>query len=250
MVAGDGQHVGLLAQQDGQRGVEFLDRLLLRGEVAVLAVHVGVFEVDEEVVVVVVFGEVALELLGDGLRPFELGHADQLGQALVHRIDGNAARAQAIAVLEQRDVRLVGNAAHQEAVGGLLLRNDRQGGLVELGHQLGGLLGLGGLGVHRRGLRDGQALAMRVGVGQRPFQAFAAEDHHEAMALAGLDDDLGVAELLHLLRQQGAEFFADLGVNAAGAPVGDDAFGVERAEVGARRHVAGAAAPGPGPAPR
>ena len=29
------------------------------------------------------------------------------------------------------------------------------------------------------------------------------------------------------------------GVNAPGAPVGDDAFGVERAEVGARRHVAG-----------
>ena len=95
VVAGDRQHVGLLAQQDRQRGVEFLDRLLLRGEVAVLAIHVGVFEVDEEVVVVVVFGEVALELLGDGLRAFELGHADQLGQALVHRIDGDAAWAHA-----------------------------------------------------------------------------------------------------------------------------------------------------------
>ena len=105
-----------------------------------------------------------------------------------------------IAVLEQGNVRLMGDAAHQEAVGGLLLRNDRQGGLVELGHQLGGFLGLGRLGVHGRGLRDGQALAMRVGIGQRPFQAFASEDHHEPMAFAGLDDDLGVADLLHLLR--------------------------------------------------
>jgi hypothetical protein len=40
-------------------------------------------------------------------------------------------------------------------------------------------------------------------------------------------------------RQQRAELFANLRVDASGAPVGDDAFGVERAEVGARRDVAG-----------
>ena len=59
------------------------------------------------------------------------------------------------------------------------------------------------------------------------------------MALAGFDDHLGVADFLHLLRQQRAQLLANLRVNAPGAPVGDDAFGVERAEVGARRHVAG-----------
>jgi hypothetical protein len=59
MVAGDGQHVGPLLQQDRQRGVEILDRLFLRLEIAVLAVHVGVFEMDEEVIEVVVLGQVA-----------------------------------------------------------------------------------------------------------------------------------------------------------------------------------------------
>ena len=48
----------------------------------------------------------------------------------------------------------------------------------------------------------------------------------------------GVAHFLHLLRQQRAQLLAHRRVNAPGAPVGDDAFGVERAEVGARRHVA------------
>jgi hypothetical protein len=80
---------------------------------------------------------------------------------------------------------------------------------------------------------------MRVGIGERPFQTLAAEDHHEPMALAGFDDDLGVADFLHLLRQQRAELLANLRVNTSGAAVGDNAFGVERAEVGARRHVAG-----------
>ena len=32
---------------------------------------------------------------------------------------------------------------------------------------------------------------MRVGVGERTFQTFAAEHDDEAMAFAGLDDDFG-----------------------------------------------------------
>src|ERR1041385_29049 len=91
MVAGDGEHVGLFAQEQRERGVEFGDGVGLGGEVAVFAAHVGVFVVDEEVIVVVVFGEVPLELLGDGLRAFELGHADELGEALVHGINGDLA---------------------------------------------------------------------------------------------------------------------------------------------------------------
>ena len=133
---------------------------------------------------------------------------------------------------------LVGNPAHQEAVGRLLLRDDRQGGLVKVSHQLGGFPGLGILGVHGRRGGNGETLAVRIGISQRPLQAFAAEDHHEAVALAGLDDDLGIAHFLHLLRKQGAELFADPRVNPPGAPVGDDAFGVERAEIGACRHIA------------
>jgi hypothetical protein len=48
VVAGDGEHVGFLAEQDGQRGVELLDVFLLCLEVTVLAGFVGVFEMDEE----------------------------------------------------------------------------------------------------------------------------------------------------------------------------------------------------------
>ena len=62
-------------------------------EIAVLAVLVRVFVVDEEEIEVVVFGEVALELLGDGLRAFDFFHADELRQALVHRINRQARRA-------------------------------------------------------------------------------------------------------------------------------------------------------------
>ena len=54
MVTGDDQHIGLLAEQDGQSGIEFLDGFDLGGIVAVFTVFIGVFEVDEEEVVIVV----------------------------------------------------------------------------------------------------------------------------------------------------------------------------------------------------
>jgi hypothetical protein len=57
--------------------------------------------------------------------------------------------------------------------------------------------------------------------------------------LAGLDDDLRVAQLLDLLRQQRAQLLANLRRDAARAAVGDDALLVQRAEVRARRHIAG-----------
>ena len=90
MVAGDGEHVRLFLQQNRQRGVEILNRLLLRRKIAVLAVFVRVFVMDEEEIEVVVFLEVTLELLGDGRRPFDFLHADELRQALVHRINRQA----------------------------------------------------------------------------------------------------------------------------------------------------------------
>ena len=59
------------------------------------------------------------------------------------------------------------------------------------------------------------------------------------MFLAGLDDDLGVADLLDLGGDQGAEFLAGLGRDAAGAAVGHDAVGVQGAEVGAGGDITG-----------
>ena len=80
---------------------------------------------------------------------------------------------------------------------------------------------------------------MRIGIRQRPFQTFAAKDHDEAMALAGFDDDLRVAHFFDFLGQQIAKLFADFGLDPSGPAVGHDAFRIERAKVGARRHVAG-----------
>ncbi len=86
---------------------------------------------------------------------------------------------------------------------------------------------------------NGKTFAIRVGVRERPFQSVAAEDDHETMFLAGLDDDLRVADFFHFRGEQRAQFLARLRRDAAGAAVGDNALGVERAEVGARGHVAG-----------
>ena len=78
-----------------------------------------------------------------------------------------------------------------------------------------------------------------VGVGQWSFEIFAAKHDDKTMALAGLDDDLGVADFFDFGGEQGAQFLADFGFNAAGAAVGDDALPVEGAEIGAGGDVAG-----------
>ena len=102
MVARNRQNVRLFLQQDRQRRVEVLDRLLLPLEIAVFAVHVCVFVMDEEEVVVLVLGEVTLELLVDGLWAFKLPHAHQLRQALVHGINCDASRLESVACLKER----------------------------------------------------------------------------------------------------------------------------------------------------
>src|SRR5206468_4261786 len=77
------------------------------------------------------------------------------------------------------------------------------------------------------------------GVGQGTFQSPAPKDDHEPMALAGPDDDLGAADFLDFLGEQPAELLTGRGVDSAGAAVGDDAFGIECAEIGARGDIAG-----------
>ena len=125
MIAGHHEHVGLFLQQNRQRGVEILDGFFLRGEVAVFTVFVGVFVVDEKEIEVVVFGEVTLELLSDGRRAFDFFHADELREAFIHRINREARGLELVALLEQRNVRLVRNATHEEPVRRLFLRDDR-----------------------------------------------------------------------------------------------------------------------------
>jgi len=123
------------------------------------------------------------------------------------------------------------DAAHEEAVGRLQAGEQRQGGLVKSADQLGGFLRLGAVRVVRLRLGDRQALAVRVGVAQRPGQIGPAKDDDKAVTLARRDDDLGVADLFDIRREFGATLLAKLGLDAAGAAVGDQAVGVERAEV-------------------
>src|SRR5690242_8714842 len=98
MISSDRENIRFFAQQNWQGGVELLNRLFLRGEVTVFTIHVRVFVMNEEEVVVLVFAEVTLELFGNALRSFELGHPDQLSQSLIHGINSNAARPQAVTV--------------------------------------------------------------------------------------------------------------------------------------------------------
>ena len=238
VIAGDGKHVRLARQKNRERVVEILDRLDLGVEVAVFTGLVGVLVVDEEVVVVLVFLHVALELLRDGFRSLDLGHAHQLAQALVHRVHRQRRGLETIALFDGGDVGLVRHAAHQEAVRGLFLGEQRQGELVEVGDQLRDLLLAGALRIQRLGGRDGEAFAIGIGVGQRAFEAGAAEDDHEAVLLARVDEYLVGADLLDLRGEDVAEAFADLGGDASGAAVGDQALGIEGAEVGAGGDVA------------
>jgi len=103
---------------------------------------------------------------------------------------------------------LVRHAPHQETVGRPLLRQHRQRGLVEVGDQLGHLFLLGVLRITRLHRGNGEAFPVRIGIGKRALQALAAEHDHETVLLAGLDDDLGVAELLHFGGEQRAELLA------------------------------------------
>src|SRR5204862_4563179 len=87
--------------------------------------------------------------------------------------------------------------------------------------------------------RDRGAFAMGVGGGEGPLQTLRAKDDYEAMALAGFNDHLGVADLFYAFREQIAQFLTGRGFDAAGAAVCDNAFGVEGTEVRACRGIAG-----------
>ena len=78
---------------------------------------------------------------------------------------------------------------------------------------------------------------MRIGVGERAFQTFAAEYDHETVAFAGLNDHFGIANCFYLLGQQGAEFLADRSIDASRATIENNAFVAESTKVCARRDV-------------
>ena len=130
------------------------------------------------------------------------------------------------------------DAAHEESVGRLHAGEQRQGGLVKLADQLGRLLRLGAVGVVRLRLGDRQTLSMWIGVAERPGQVGPTKDHHESMTLARRDHHLSIADLLDVFRELGAALLAQLGLDAARAPVGNQPVFVQRTKVGPRGDVA------------
>src|SRR4029453_13542727 len=70
---------------------------------------------------------------------------------------------------------------------------------------------------------------------QSPGEALASQHEDEAMLLDGLDDELDPVDLDRT--QPVAELDAELGGDAAGAPVGDPPVGVHGAEVAPCRPV-------------
>ena len=131
----------------------------------------------------------------------------------------------------------MGNTAHEEPVGHLLTRQERQGQLVEINNQLSDLLLAGILRIHRLGLGDHEPLAVGICIGQRAFQTLTPEHHDKAMLLARINVDLSCADLLNLSRENSAQPLANLGRNATGATVCDDSLGIEGAEISPCRHV-------------
>ena len=93
--------------QSGTTASSVLDRRDLAGAVAVLAGGVGVLVVQEEVVVVVPRAAQDLELLGEVGGPPEHVHAEQPGDAAVHRVDRDRRGAEPEAVVEPGSSRWV-----------------------------------------------------------------------------------------------------------------------------------------------
>jgi len=238
VVAGDGDDGGLGGHQQAEGGIGFFNGGDFAGKVAIFTVHVGAFDVDEDVIKRLEGVRGGGEFFFYCLRAFDFLHADELGETFVHRVDGDGGGFEAVAFLEGFDFWLVRDAAEQKAIGRLAVFQQRQRLLVKLGDDFGGFGGFGGL-LDRLDGRNGETFAMRVGVGERTFQTFAAKQHNETVAFAGFDDDLGVTDLFDFLLQDFHLRFTHFGVNAAGAAVGDDPFGGERAEIGASSDVAG-----------
>src|SRR5262245_29492908 len=111
MIASDCEHIRFSSQENRQRSIQFCNRIAFRCKVSVLTLHIGILEMDEEEIVIMILRMIPLELLRDSLRPFELGHAYQLSKSFVHRIDRQACCAQFVTLGKSRNLRLMSNAA-------------------------------------------------------------------------------------------------------------------------------------------
>ena len=145
VVAGHDQHVGRRARRSPAISASSSSIIsTLRGEVAVLAGAVGVLVVqEEEVVVVPVPAPASRSARPSSLPGSRIVHADQPGQAPVHRVDGDGGGAQAVDLLHRGRRRLPREAAQRDHVGRLVVLEDLGRLGDELADQPRGRLGSG-----------------------------------------------------------------------------------------------------------
>ena len=216
VVAGDDEDIGAEGLDAGDHPVEFLDALHLLRERAVLAGGVGVLEVEEEEVVVLPAGGQGVDLLVEGVGRADQRHADEPGEPLVHRVDGDRRRAEPVELLVARELRLGRESAEHHAVGLRLIGEDPPGLDDELLGHLGRPRGGGGVGLRIEG---GNARGLRIGVGHGAVEPLAPEDDDEAVFLDRLHERLDTGDLHPLESLDHLE--ALLGRDPSGAAVAD-----------------------------
>ncbi len=233
VVAGADEHVGLESHDPRHAGVDFFGAFHLRIEVAVLAGAVGVFEMNEEEVVLrpILFehGHLLVERLGVA----EDVHAHEPRETLVHRIHGDRTGAQAVDFVVAGEAGLGGDTTERTAIGFELTRQEFLGLFDKFGGDLGGLFA-----VEIRGpwFEGWYANHLRIGIGEITSETRSTEHDHETMLLDGFDEDFD-SRNGNLPKPDGERrgFFAR---DAARAAVGNIAVVIDRAKVSADRNVA------------
>ena len=235
MVAAHRDHVGSERAQFGHDRVELFDRGDLARAVAVFTSGVGVLVVQEEVVVVVPRLAQDRELLVEIRGAAEHVHAEQARDAAVHRVDRDRSRLQPVARREARELTVGVEPAEEDDVRARLVGERGAHVAVELGDEVGGVLGVA---VERLGGERRHAGALRVGVGEAGVEPLAAQHDEQSVFALVPEEHLDPGDAHR--RLQVVDDGAGVGVgDAARAPVGDGAVSAEGGDVAAGRDVTG-----------
>lgn len=233
VVAGADEHVGLESHNPRHTGVDFFGASHLRLEVAVLAGAVGVFEMNEEEIVLrpirFEHGHLLVECLGIA----EDVHAHEPRETLVHRIHGDRTGAQAVDFVVTGEAGLGGDTTERATIGFEFTRQKFLGLFDKLGGDLGRLFAVEIRGTWFEGR---YANHLRIGIREITTEPRSTEHDHETMLLHGFDEDFDSRDR-NLAKPDGERrgFFAG---DAARAAIGNVAVGIDRAKVGADGDVA------------
>ena len=226
MVAGHDEDIRSERLNSRDHGVKFFSPFDLGRKVTILASGISVFEVQEEEVVVIPAGGKLIDLFAEGLRLADQVHTDKTRQPLVHRIDRDGSRSEAIEFFVRGQSRLGREAAEGQAVGLGFIAEKFSGLSYKFFSHLGCC---GGRRIEWLWVKWCHTNSLGVGVCHSTIQSGAAEDHHKTMLLHRFDEDFIAIDCDSL------KFFDDLKTlfrrDAACSSVTDQAGSVERAEI-------------------